>query len=68
MVAQRLPDREVVVDHNRVRQPVVADAAVDVLRLPPELELRRVRPDDDQPEVGVLPIATPAGTARCGSS
>ena len=56
VVAQRPPDRELIVDRDRIRQPLVANPTVDVLGAFTELELRRVDPDHDQAERGVLAI------------
>jgi hypothetical protein len=56
VVAQRPPDRELIVDRDRIRQPVVANPTVDVLGALTELELRRVDPDHDQAERGVPAI------------
>jgi very-short-patch-repair endonuclease len=51
-----LPDRIVVVEHDRVRQPLLRDGAADVLRVVGEGELRRVHADDHQAEVAVAPV------------
>ena len=49
VVAQGPPDRELIVDRDRIGQPVVANPTVDVLGALAELELRRVHSDTTRP-------------------
>jgi hypothetical protein len=56
VVSERAPNREVVVESNRIRQAMVADAAVDVLRASAEIEFRGVYADNDQTERPVITI------------
>jgi hypothetical protein len=55
-VLERLPGAELVVERDRVLDPVVADGAADVVLLPLECELRRVHSDDHEAVVAVLVV------------
>ena len=56
VIVQGPPDRELVVDRDRIGQAVVTNPTVDVLGLLAELELRRVHSDNHQAERGVVAI------------
>src|SRR5262249_53312509 len=46
----------IVVDGDRIGEPVVANPAVDVLRARAEVELGRMHADHDQAELGVIAV------------
>jgi hypothetical protein len=49
-----VPDREVVVDDDRIVDAEVGDGVADVVEVVLEVELGRVHADDDEPGRGVL--------------
>ena len=53
VVVERTPDREVVVDHDRVLDAEFADRVAHVVEVVLEAELGRVRADDDEPAVAI---------------
>ena len=56
LVRERPPDREIVVDRDRVFDAHRIQGRLDLLDVVLERELRRVRADHDQPGVPVLPL------------
>ncbi len=56
VIAEGLPCRKIVVECDRIGEPVVADPTIDVLGARPELELGRVHADHDQAAVGVVAV------------
>ena len=59
VVVERPPDREVVVDDDRVADAQLARRAAHVVEVVLEPELRRVRADDDEPALAVPLVPTP---------
>ena len=68
VVVERPPDRELVVDHDRVADAQLAHRAAHVVEVVLEAELGRVHADDDQPAVAIALMPTPGRTAGCASS